>query len=84
MHQYVVEQGWQLGPRKQAPWETQAQLAPWGSEVLNGQAAGTAEEPMSVTTDVLGDSGPAGSALGFGSAEWTGCGNGRGADVRHY
>ncbi len=38
---------------QQAPWETQAQLAPWGSEVLNGQATGTAEEPMSVTANVL-------------------------------
>ena len=30
----------------------------------------------------VGDAGPAG-ALGFGSAEWAGCGNGGGAIVRY-
>ena len=51
-YQYGAEQGWNLGQKLRPPWETQARLASYGSEVLNGRAAGTAEEPMSVTSNM--------------------------------
>lgn len=58
-HQYMGEHGLPLGQTKQEPWEedlravtrweNEAELVSWGSVELNGQAVGTAEEPMSIT-----------------------------------
>ena len=79
------QEPWEEDQRKETLWENEAELVSWGSVELNGQAVGTAEEPMSITemefdtfeASAAGDSAAVGclgdpgpdGAWGFGGGE---------------